>query len=524
MVVYRYGFNGLAVRALILLSADVALILLSTFLALFLRENFEISAGRFAELVPYLLATFVAAVTVFPLAGLNRTVWRFSCFRSSLAVNAAVAAAVAGATGLAFAYNRLDGVARSLPFLQYFTGAALLTGARALHRLAHERSRHRKAAPALLKPNSENGRARPGLIVGVTQLAEAYLRAAAELCPQSVRIAGIVACKERHAGRYLSTHKVLGRSEDLDEILDTLEVHGVVIDFIAVAVPFEVLSDGAQQALIKAQHTRNIELRFLAEVWGLGNRPHFPEPPLPKQSAFAREARPYFEIPPTTLQSNARRRYWKIKRASDFTGAAALLLLVSPFLLLTAVLVAACLGFPIMFSQERPGLGGRTFRVYKFRTMRSARGEGGRRLIDSERASWVGTMLRRLRMDELPQLFNILRGDMSFIGPRPLVGHEQVEACRSRLLIRPGLTGWAQVTGGRDIAPKDKAALDVWYVCHASLALDLKIVLKTVPFVLFGEHIDMRVINQAWRDLNELGFVTKSVSQNEQKPLAKIHV
>jgi lipopolysaccharide/colanic/teichoic acid biosynthesis glycosyltransferase len=501
-------------RYLVLLSVDAALILLSTLLAFFLRENFEISARRLVEFAPYLLATLAAALAIFPFAGLNRTVWRFSSFSDNLTVNAAVAAAVAGAASLAFAYNRLDGVARSLPFLQYLTSAAFLTGARALHRLAHEFGRDRKARPAVLEPLPENKRAKTGLVLGVTRLAEAYLRTAAELLPKRIRIAGVVASKERHTGRYLAAHKVLGYSENLCEILDTLQVHGVNIEFIAVAAPFQLLSAKAQEALIAAAQLRNIELRFLAEDWGLSRRHHAAAAAPAQQSALPEMPKPRFEIPSAMRQTNAQRRYWKVKRAIDFSGALVLVLLLSPFMLLTALLVAASLGLPVTFWQERQGLGGRTFRVYKFRTMRPSRGIGGVPLCDDERVSRVGTFLRRLRFDELPQLFNILRGDMSFIGPRPLLDHEQSKACISRLLIRPGLTGWAQVVGGRDITPADKAALDVWYVCNASLALDVKIVLKTIPFVLFGVRIDARPINQAWRELFELGALKEGVSQN----------
>ena len=508
----RAGCVVIVMRGLILLSVDVALILLATLLAFVLRENFEIPGKLFAEFAPYLLATLIAALAVFPLAGLNRSMWRFSSVSDNLAVNAAVAIVVAGTASLAFAYNRLDGIPRSLPLLQYFTGAALLTGARALHRLAHELSHARKNAPALLKPLPENRRATAGLVLGVTRLAEAYLRAAAELTPKQIRIAGIVSSKERHAGRYFATHKILGHPEDLFEILDTLQVHGVRIDFIAVAVPFQSLSAKAQAVLTAAEQERSIELRFLAEGWGLDSGYQLSSLALARQAAIPEEANLRFEIPSAMLQTNAQRRYWNAKRVIDFSGALLLLLLSSPFMLLTALLVAASLGFPVMFWQERPGLGGHTFRLYKFRTMRSARGKDGRLLCDHERVSWIGKMLRRLRFDELPQLINILRGDMSFIGPRPLLQHEQSKACSSRLFVRPGLTGWAQVVGGRDIAPIDKAALDVWYVCNASFTLDVKILLKTVPFLLFGERIDTRPIDQAWRELDELGLTEKTLS------------
>src|SRR5258708_22945977 len=134
--------------------------------------------------------------------------------------------------------------------------------------------------------------------------------------------------------------------------------------------------------------------------------------------------------------------------------------------------------------------------------MGAAHGPDGRPLPDAARTSRVGNVLRRTRLDEFPQLFNILRGDMSFVGPRPLLPCDQPKACGVRVLVRPGLTGWAQVVGGRDISPEDKAALDVWYVRHASLVLDLKIAARTIPMVLFGERISESLIERAWRDLS----------------------
>ena len=141
--------------------------LLATLFALFLRENFEFALNRFTEFLPYLLATLAIALAVFPVAGLNRSLWRFSSLHDHLTVTAAVAATVAGAVGLAFVYNRLDGVARSLPFLQFLTCTAFLTGARVLHRLVHEARRDRKGAPTTAPAALPKGtRQRPFWLLG----------------------------------------------------------------------------------------------------------------------------------------------------------------------------------------------------------------------------------------------------------------------------------------------------------------------------------------------------------------------
>jgi lipopolysaccharide/colanic/teichoic acid biosynthesis glycosyltransferase len=143
----------------------------------------------------------------------------------------------------------------------------------------------------------------------------------------------------------------------------------------------------------------------------------------------------------------------------------------------------------------------------------------GRRLPDTHRMSKAGKFMRRTRLDELPQLINILRGDMSFVGPRPLLPQDQPKACAARLLVRPGLTGWAQVVGGRDISPEDKAALDFWYVRKAGLLLDLGIIARTVPFILFGERISGSLIERARRELTESGIMKAETNYRMEKDL-----
>jgi hypothetical protein len=126
-------------------------------------------------------------------------------------------------------------------------------------------------------------------------------------------------------------------------------------------------------------------------------------------------------------------------------------------------------------------------------------------LSEAERQSRLGRFLRRIRLDELPQLYNILVGDMSFVGPRPLLPVDQSPAFAARLAVRPGLTGWAQIKGGRELSASDKAALDIWYVRDASLWLDLRILFGTVAVVYRGEETDFNAIRQAWRELRSCG-------------------
>jgi lipopolysaccharide/colanic/teichoic acid biosynthesis glycosyltransferase len=189
--------------------------------------------------------------------------------------------------------------------------------------------------------------------------------------------------------------------------------------------------------------------------------------------------------------------YWKVKRALDIVASSVALVLLMPLMLIVSALVALDVGRPLIFWQQRPGLGGHPFKLYKFRTMASAHDAQGWPVPEANRLSAIGGFLRRIRADELPQLYNILVGEMSFTGPRPLLPVDQPASDHPRLLVRPGLTGWAQVNGGRDISVADKAALDIWYVRNASLWLDLQIMAKTLLMLMRGERRNSGAIHRA---------------------------
>jgi sugar transferase EpsL len=176
-----------------------------------------------------------------------------------------------------------------------------------------------------------------------------------------------------------------------------------------------------------------------------------------------------------------------VKRALDVAVVATGLLVLSPVLAWIALAVAARQGRPILFRQERPGLNGEPFTIYKFRTMRSPRRDEVWYLTDDERITRLGRFLRATSLDELPELWNVLRGEMSLVGPRPLLmeylGKYTPEE-RRRHDVRPGITGWAAVNGRNALQFRDRLQLDVWYVDHWSLLLDLRILAMTAVQVL----------------------------------------
>ncbi|PIB18064.1 sugar transferase [Vibrio rotiferianus] len=181
-----------------------------------------------------------------------------------------------------------------------------------------------------------------------------------------------------------------------------------------------------------------------------------------------------------------------MKRLFDLIASSAALILLSPIIILLFIKVRKNLGTPAIFSQTRPGLNGKPFRMFKFRSMRDAFDEEGNPLPDAERITDFGLKLRNSSLDELPELWNVLKGDMSLVGPRPLLMDYlplyNAEQAR-RHEVRPGITGWAQINGRNAISWGEKFKLDVWYVDNRSLWLDLKVLFLTVKKVLVKDGI-----------------------------------
>jgi lipopolysaccharide/colanic/teichoic acid biosynthesis glycosyltransferase len=181
-----------------------------------------------------------------------------------------------------------------------------------------------------------------------------------------------------------------------------------------------------------------------------------------------------------------------LKRLLDIVGAVTGLLVFSPVLAVLYVLIWFSMGTPVLFRQIRPGRDGRAFKLVKFRTMRDAIDANGRQLPDSERITRLGALMRSTSLDELPEFWNVLVGEMSLVGPRPLLTeylplYTKEQARRHE--VKPGITGWAQVNGRNALNWEDKFTLDVWYVDHRTFWLDLKILWLTVKKVLLRDGI-----------------------------------
>ena len=206
------------------------------------------------------------------------------------------------------------------------------------------------------------------------------------------------------------------------------------------------------------------------------------------------------------------KNFWK--RILDLLLVLPILTILSPFLIIIAILIRGKMGSPILFTQDRLGYKGKVFKIFKFRSMTNTQDENGDLMSDDYRLTAFGKFLRNWSIDELPQLWNIIIGDMSLIGPRPLVAEYKQKYSSKQMRrheVRPGISGWSQVTGRNTVSWNKKFIRDVWYVDNCSLRLDLKILLYTIPLVLMraGIAADNHVTMPSW-----LG------NQNKKEPSA----
>ena len=322
------------------------------------------------------------------------------------------------------------------------------------------------------------------LLIGCNQTSYLYARAVESIGQRSIRIAGALTHDPSMIGHTLRGIRIVSNFDRIEEVIGKFKIHGVRINRLVLAANEMEMTPASLARITHAATQSDIEVVDIHSLF--------------TEVASAIDDEDEFSIHVIELRGT----YWMVKRTLDVVAAAALLVTLSPFIAVTALVVAYDVGFPVMFWQQRLGQHGRPVHVYKFRTMVDHL-SGARALPDEDRTSGLGSYLRASRLDELPQLWNILRGDMSFIGPRPLLPIDQPEEIAQRLAIRPGVSGWAQVNGGRLITPEEKRALDLWYIAHASLWLDLKTAWKTLEVIIKGDRRNEHEISRALLWLKE---------------------
>jgi lipopolysaccharide/colanic/teichoic acid biosynthesis glycosyltransferase len=442
---------------------DLAWASISPLLALYLGDAYVLSYnGDVQTVLLYTLVSACFAAISFLVFKIEDGVAQYFSVHDALDVAKAVLAAELLTCVALFSLTRLEGIPRSVPVIHSLILAAGLLAFRALARIL---ANHRD------ETNNEGSITEHVILIGSNRLSSLYIKFLQICAPNRQRVVAVLDSRSEMTGRSIERVRIVGAPEDLGAIVDEYAVHGVEIDRVVVGGDFDALSDLEMKEVRRVCERRQIGLDFVARLLGMNQLKTIPKIVTPK---------------PEDAPSIALPGYFRLKYALDFCVALTLIIVLLPLLLGVSAIALLDVGSPVLFWQQRLGVGGRKFLLYKFRTLRAPFDWRGEPLAPSQRLSRIGHLLRDTSLDELPQLLNVLVGDMSLIGPRPLLPEDQPENSAERLMVRPGITGWAQVNGGKLVTVDDKNQLDGWYIRNASIWLDLRIVLRTMRIVLVG--------------------------------------
>jgi len=436
----------------------------SPVLAFLIRDG---AINRVDSVTIYCAIALVASLIAFQWFKISSPIPAFFSFHDAFVVTKACLTTIALTAVVLFVFTRLDDAPRSVPVIHFLVLGGGLIGVRALARLTDTRHEAGGPQPGLVAENI--------LIVGATRPAWLFSKMVEEFASYERRIVAILDERPSLRNRTLNGYSIVGSPANLSRIIDEYATHGVEIGKVVMAAHPKDLSGAMWIDVCEACKARDIPIDWLHEKFSLPQADN-----VNSADAVVEDA--------GIAAAFADRSYWKVKRALDVIFALAMIVILAPLTILVAALVLIDVGVPVVFWQQRIGQFGRPLHLYKFRTMRSSFDRRGRPIPESERLSLLGRLLRRNRLDEIPQLINILKGSMSLIGPRPLLPVDQPKEIRYRLQVRPGITGLAQINGGTLLSPEEKDALDEWYVLHASVLLDAKIVLRTVWVIVRGER------------------------------------
>lgn len=472
---------------------DALWVVAAPFMALAIRDPRLIALSVIDDLTspPFMFAIIaIAAGFVSVLATrLSDGLGRHFSVHDLVAIAFAVSISVALTSVSMFTVTRLDGVPRSTPLIYAMVLGGGLVLSRALQRaIAFRPVDHANVVTPELLRNI--------VIVGADRFASGAIKLLSSQEPQTARVIALLDDRPDMQGRALGGVKIAGTAQHLELLLEEYKIHGIEIDQVLVSDDSAGASEVEQEELARVCQRMEVEFATLAEAFNL-------RPKVVLTAARSTER-------PVSFQPSA---YFDIKRVIDVLAAVLLLALLALPSIIVAVLILTDVGSPVLFWQERVGRNGRRFLLYKFRTYRAPFNWRGESVSEEERLSRIGRFIRKTRLDEIPQLLNILVGDMSLIGPRPLLPRDQPKDPTIRLLVRPGITGWAQVNGGNLVTPEEKDALDSWYVRHASPMVDLKIIAHTLIIASVGERLDRYALADALKW--QRNFVSDCVEEAE---------
>lgn len=434
----------------------------------------------------YCGVSLLASLLVFQWFQTSSPISRFYSIRDALELLKACVLIAALSAVVAFLLTRLDDAPRSIPILHFILLTSGLLGGRILLRLRDTR-RESSSHDAAKKVAHI-------VIIQASRLAWFFSKMVEELTPGGYQIVAILDERPQMQHRSLSGYPIIGVPTDLEKVIADYARHGVPIDTVLLAARPQDLSAIAWNEVCRVCKTLRVGLEILPERLMFGQLtasgddaavgllfPEFAENPITPDNPGLSQDRPF----------------WKIKRAIDLVVALGLAILTTPVALVVCALVVLDVGIPIVFWQRRMGRHGAPLYLYKFRTLQAPFDRRTKQRREVQETSPLGGFLRKTRLDEWPQLWNVLAGDMSLIGPRPLLPVDQPKDLSLRLSVRPGVTGWAQICGGKLISAEEKNALDEWYIRHASFRLDTAILGRTILTFFTGDRRDEKSISAA---------------------------
>ena len=465
---------------------DAIWIAAAPFVALALRDDsllrFDLGSLGTREAYQYALITIVCALPAAAAFRLRDGLSRNFAFVDVWAILDAAGVASSASAALIFTVNRLDYIPRSTPLIYAMVLVAGLIGGRAIAR-AHGSRRMAEERGAGARSHR---RARRVIVVGVDCFSTLAIKLVQCQTPRTVEVVAALDARDQFFDRTVNGVRIVGAPRDLCPIVREYAEHGICVDEVWVSDQLIAESPEAQRPLSDACHGLGLKWLSVAGALNLA--------PADADSDAANQAVAKVAVAPAP-------GYFRLKQPLEAAAAAALLAALAPVAAIVAAIVAIDLGAPVIFWQERIGRNERTFLLYKFRTIHAPFDRAGAAVRRDQRTSRIGQIVRKSRLDEIPQLWNVMRGEMALIGPRPLLPVDQPADPRTRLLVRPGITGWAQVNGGTALTAEEKDALDAWYIRNASPALDLRVVWRTFSRFGRGERRDASAIEHAmeWR-------------------------
>lgn len=458
----------------------LACALLTPILAFWIRGAPVDLFGAPMEAHVYIVASLLITTISLWMFSADHTIHRYFTLHDIIQMSKAVIFSVALTATFVFAVTRMDAVPRSIPIIHATLLILALSGRGMYQRWCEHNDVRKSAAP-------HAGATTNIVIVNANRMAKMYIALVEGLGAKSQRILCVLDEQQKLINRTIGGYAIIGQPSELTAVIQDYAIHGVIVHKVMVAGNAAGLNPQTRLSLARSCEDNNASLEFFGDILNF--------------AAGVNDSADFAEAAdePTTSAIFARNSSFFGKRLFDVAVAAGAAVFLSPLIVLTGTLVAFDVGWPLLFWQQRLGKNGSMLRIYKFRSLPVLRPSTDAPSDPQPQPSRIGALLRAMRLDELPQIWHVARGEMSIVGPRPLLPCDQPEDASLRLSVPPGLTGWAQVCGGKLLNVEEKNALDLFYIRHAGLMFDLKIVLLTIRTVVFGERRNEKAIRLARR-------------------------